>query len=368
MGVLGLLTGWDQDQAATNAVLANHLWARLDSEQKRIIIKLIVYNHLKNNNRRSIDDIIYILNEQCRVTQMNFVALACRDLGIEPPIDDRVGWRNIRNPYSVGGHTKKRDISAVIRWFARNKGVSVDWPGDNVKIDFLSWYQTEDNTLAQARRGGDAQTQCNVDAKPPRAEPAKSECGENIERLSPSQVNSPRTASACGFVDPTGRTVEVDLPFNVKDGTQIRLRGLGIPGMNGGEPGDALVTVKIALVDEAPPSEAKYDDLPADDPEAARLFIKLVAQRGDAEAQYNLARFYKLGRGGLPKDKQEAERLLSSPPTKDMPRRRKNSSMLRSLTWRSCRARGRRTLNPEGFDHWNSASCFGGGLHGATPQ
>ncbi|WP_330083645.1 J domain-containing protein [Methylocystis iwaonis] len=45
---------------------------------------------------------------------------------------------------------------------------------------------------------------------------------------------------------PSGRTLEVKIPAGVEDGQQIRLRGQGQPGLRGGEPGDALVTVKLA--------------------------------------------------------------------------------------------------------------------------
>ncbi len=44
---------------------------------------------------------------------------------------------------------------------------------------------------------------------------------------------------------PNGRSIDVLLPRGVADGQVIRLRGLGDEGM-GGEPGDALLTVKIA--------------------------------------------------------------------------------------------------------------------------
>jgi len=40
-----------------------------------------------------------------------------------------------------------------------------------------------------------------------------------------------------------GREVEVTIPSGIDQGKQIRLRGLGEPGAQGGEPGDALVTV-----------------------------------------------------------------------------------------------------------------------------
>ena len=47
----------------------------------------------------------------------------------------------------------------------------------------------------------------------------------------------------------------------------------------------------------------------SNDQEAARLY-KFGAQRGDAAAQNNLGRFYEAGRGGLPKNDQEAAHLL----------------------------------------------------------
>jgi DnaJ-class molecular chaperone len=45
---------------------------------------------------------------------------------------------------------------------------------------------------------------------------------------------------------PSGRTLEVKIPAGIEDGQQIRLRGQGQPGAMGGEPGDAIVTVKVA--------------------------------------------------------------------------------------------------------------------------
>lgn len=45
---------------------------------------------------------------------------------------------------------------------------------------------------------------------------------------------------------PSGRMLDVKIPAGVDDGQQIRLRGQGQPGSMGGEPGDAIVTVKVA--------------------------------------------------------------------------------------------------------------------------
>jgi DnaJ-class molecular chaperone len=43
---------------------------------------------------------------------------------------------------------------------------------------------------------------------------------------------------------PNGRDIEVTIPAGIEAGKQIRLRGLGDPGISGGEPGDALITVR----------------------------------------------------------------------------------------------------------------------------
>ena len=44
----------------------------------------------------------------------------------------------------------------------------------------------------------------------------------------------------------SGRTLSVKLPAGVQEGQQIRLKGQGQPSLRGGEPGDAIITVKFA--------------------------------------------------------------------------------------------------------------------------
>lgn len=45
---------------------------------------------------------------------------------------------------------------------------------------------------------------------------------------------------------PNGKVLNVKLPEGVEDGQQIRLKGQGMPSPLGGEPGDALVTIRFA--------------------------------------------------------------------------------------------------------------------------
>ena len=45
---------------------------------------------------------------------------------------------------------------------------------------------------------------------------------------------------------PTGATLDVKVPPGIKDGQTLRLRGKGGEGLEGGEPGDALIRIQIA--------------------------------------------------------------------------------------------------------------------------
>lgn len=44
---------------------------------------------------------------------------------------------------------------------------------------------------------------------------------------------------------PDGSSMEINIPAGVEDGQVLRVRGKGSPGLNGGEPGDALIELEI---------------------------------------------------------------------------------------------------------------------------
>jgi DnaJ-class molecular chaperone len=70
--------------------------------------------------------------------------------------------------------------------------------------------------------------------------------GDDVVATATVPLETAARGGSARVILPSGRTLEVKVPAGVEDGQQIRLRGQGQPGLRGGEPGDALVTVKIA--------------------------------------------------------------------------------------------------------------------------
>jgi DnaJ-class molecular chaperone len=76
-----------------------------------------------------------------------------------------------------------------------------------------------------------------------RAGPAR---GEDVAATLTATIEDIASEAKSRVTLPTGREVEVTIPKGVADGQVVRLRGLGRPGPRGGEPGDALLTIRIA--------------------------------------------------------------------------------------------------------------------------
>jgi DnaJ-class molecular chaperone len=69
--------------------------------------------------------------------------------------------------------------------------------------------------------------------------------GEDIAVTAAVSLEDAHKAASISVRMPTGKLLSVKLPAKVEDGQQIRLKGQGNPSPFGGEPGDALITVKF---------------------------------------------------------------------------------------------------------------------------
>ncbi len=80
-------------------------------------------------------------------------------------------------------------------------------------------------------------------ARGPSAPPPR---GEDVTATVTVGLAEAVTGTTARVTLPTGRTLEVSVPAGIEDGKQIRLKRQGQPSPFGGEPGDAMVTVRIA--------------------------------------------------------------------------------------------------------------------------
>ncbi|MBL8596578.1 MAG: DnaJ domain-containing protein [Devosia sp.] len=74
---------------------------------------------------------------------------------------------------------------------------------------------------------------------------AQSNKGEDANVTLAVSLEDAHKAASVPLRLPTNKVVNVKLPETVEDGQQIRLKGQGMPSHLGGEPGDAIVTVKF---------------------------------------------------------------------------------------------------------------------------
>ncbi len=70
--------------------------------------------------------------------------------------------------------------------------------------------------------------------------------GEDVVATATASLETLIKGGAIRVVLPGGRTLEVKVPAGFEDGKQIRLRRQGQAGVAGGDPGDALITIKMA--------------------------------------------------------------------------------------------------------------------------
>lgn len=140
MGLFGSLIGWDQSMGANNAVLASYLLENSDSGMRKAIA-LQVADIIMSVQRTDRNSALAKLSEECRVTQMNFVAIACDNLGIPPPVANNV-WSRLKNPYMIGTQVDETRIKVALGLLLKQDRARIEWPGNDSKVDFLHMFRT----------------------------------------------------------------------------------------------------------------------------------------------------------------------------------------------------------------------------------
>ena len=140
MGFLGSLFGWDQSMGAVNALLASYLIEKADRTERQKIAVEVVRIISSVQHRQAPDAILEALSKKSRVVQMNFIALACDNLGIDPPVRNNV-WARVENPYRIGSQVDANRISVAVYAIEKQDGVRIVWPGDDVHIDFSKMHR-----------------------------------------------------------------------------------------------------------------------------------------------------------------------------------------------------------------------------------
>lgn len=124
--------------AALNAVMGSHVMECSDHSTKEVIAdeitKIIASARYGKPSKESI---LSELNQESRVVQMNFVALACDNLGIPPPFKNSY-WERIQNPYVTGSQVTELAIEGAIKAFNKEGNSGIVWPGISASFNFKS--------------------------------------------------------------------------------------------------------------------------------------------------------------------------------------------------------------------------------------
>lgn len=76
------------------------------------------------------------LNDSSRITQTNFIALACNSLGIPPNIPGYF-FNVVENPFRAGSNITEEHINAACTTIRQKFDSLTPWPGDSQSINLL---------------------------------------------------------------------------------------------------------------------------------------------------------------------------------------------------------------------------------------
>jgi hypothetical protein len=147
VGLFGRLAGWDTQKEAHNAVVASHLCDHADAGTRQRLIKCIIeiQREIKGRYAGTEEQILSDLNSQPRSVQMNFVALACNNLGVQPSVRG-FHFNDVSNPYRAKDGDIDERIEFAVRWLNERFPATVSWPGNSRRVNFTEWLQGVSST------------------------------------------------------------------------------------------------------------------------------------------------------------------------------------------------------------------------------
>lgn len=117
--------------AATNALLAENMLPSLSKADKDNVRLQIAHIFRTGGFPNISDDFIYTqFNSQPRAAQLNLVAMALNELGIEPPFKGE-SWHEVRNPFLPSAYDAS-DLAAVQARMSNQHGVHFQLGGDSL--------------------------------------------------------------------------------------------------------------------------------------------------------------------------------------------------------------------------------------------
>ena len=125
---------------AINAVMAYHYLERSDVDARKKVAREVARIIQSVNRHREEKEILEGISENALIVQMNFVALACDNMGIAPPLRNCV-WSRVSNPYLSNIKVKDFQITAAVAVIQQDDGIVVHWPGNEARINFVKMNQ-----------------------------------------------------------------------------------------------------------------------------------------------------------------------------------------------------------------------------------
>lgn len=121
-------------------MLASYLAETASPELRREIVKrlILIQQQVRAAGAGDPHAIVADLSNRPRIVQMNFIALACNSMSIPSGLNG-LHFEGVENPYRSENDSSLSRIGVALDDLSRRSGRQLSWPGNHVKIDFLTW-------------------------------------------------------------------------------------------------------------------------------------------------------------------------------------------------------------------------------------